>query len=484
MSKRTHRQRVNRFCWPVLLAALLCTTVGVGLAQEETAPAAEEPTAEAAPAPEPEAPAEPSQPPEEQPTGPKGYPLISNSFFDTDVRQALFDTGMQAGVTIIVDESVVGYVTLELEDVPLERALHLMLLPTGAIFKEIEAGVYLVTTMDPKAPAFDLIAEERLVKLNYVTTAELKSLLSASDQRFVNSGSGGRMLLVKAPEPKLSELLETIAVIDVPPMQVLIEALVIESTSEAVRQAGLAYTGAHLGVNVGEGLISYTKAATEVAGSLTALMTNNATQLRASPRVVALDGEEAEIEVGTEEYYSLLTETGGYYGGYARLEKVQATMKLTFKPRVNAEKQEVTVEIQPDISDVAGKGAQGYPVVTVRRASTKMRVHDGQVIVLGGLRHDQVGRAESKIPILCELPIIGSLFRSVRKEKEQREVIILIVPHILDENGQFEGELLGDLIGREAEEEESISPAEPESKPRGKRLREFFNIPPAGAGGH
>ena len=292
------------------------------------------------------------------------------------------------------------------------------------------------------------------------------------------------MLLMTAPEPKLSELLATIAAIDVPPVQVLIEALVVESTSEAVRQAGLAYTGAHLGVNVGEGLISYTRAAAEVAGSLTALMKDNKTQLRASPRVVALDGEEAEIEVGTEEYYSLLTQTGGYYGGYARLEKVQATMKLTFKPRVNIEKREVTVEIQPDISDVAGKGAQGYPVVTVRRASTKMRVHDGQVIVLGGLRNDQVHQAENKIPILCELPIVGGLFRSVREEKEQREVIILIVPHILDENGQFEGELLGDLIGREAEEEEPISPAEPESEPRGKGLREFFNIPSAGAGGH
>ncbi|MBA7702024.1 Type 3 secretion system secretin [subsurface metagenome] len=482
MSKRTRPSRASRLCWPVILAALLCTTVGVGLAQEETPPAAPATTTE--PAPEPEAPAEPPQPPEEEPTGPQGYPLVSNSFFDTDVRQALFDVGLQAGVTIIIDESVVGYVTLELEDVPLERALYLMLLPTGAIFKEIEPGLYLVTTPDPRAPSFSLIAEQRLIRLNYVTTTQLQQLLPESDRLFFHMDNATRMVLVYAPEPKLSELLETIATIDVPPVQVLIEALVIESTSEAVRQAGLAYTGAHLGVNVGEGLISYTRAAAEVAGSLTALMKDNKTQLRASPRVVALDGEEAEIEVGTEEYYSLLTQTGGYYGGYARLEKVQATMKLTFKPRVNIEKREVTVEIQPDISDVAGKGAQGYPVVTVRRAKTKMRVHDGQVIVLGGLRHDQVHYAEHKIPILCELPIIGSLFRSVRKEKEQREVIILIVPHILDENGQFEGELLGDLIGREAEEKESISPAEPESRPPVRGLRESFHIPPSAGSQH
>ena len=474
MSKRTRPPRASRFCWPVLLAALLCTTVGVSLAQEETPPAAPATTTE--PAPEPEAPAEPSQPPEEQPTGPKGYPLVSNSFFDTDVRQALFDVAIQAGVTIIIDESVVGYVTLELKDVPLERALYLMLLPTGAVYKEIESGVYVVTTMDPEAPAFSLVAEQRLVKLNYVTTAELLPLLSEQDQRFVNMQREGRMLLVRAPEPKLSELLATIATIDVPPGQVLIEALVIESTSEAIQRVGLLATAAHGAVNVGEGLLTYSKAAQEVAGSLTALMSDDASQLRASPRIVAMDGEEAEIEVGTEEYYSLLTGTTGYYG-YARLEKVQATMKLTFQAYVNADKREVTVQIQPNISDVAGKGAQGYPVVTVRRASTKMRVHEGQVIVLGGLRNDQMSQTETKIPILCELPIIGQLFRSFRKEKVQREVIILIVPHILDENGQFEGELLGDLIGRKAEEEESISPAEPESEPRGKGLRESFNIP-------
>ncbi len=74
-----------------------------------------------------------------------------------------------------------------------------------------------------------------------------------------------------------------------------------------------------------------------------------------------------------------MTGTTDYYG-YARLEKVQATMKLTFKPRVNIEKREVTVEIQPDISDVAGKGAQGYPVVTVRRAKTKMGVYHRQAL--------------------------------------------------------------------------------------------------------
>ena len=400
--------------------------------------------------------------------------LVSNSFFDTDLRQALSDVAAQTGVTIIVDETVMGYVTLDLEDVPLEQALKLMLLPTGAVYKEIEPGVYLVTTLDPQAPGFSQIAEQRLVKLNYVTTAELLPLLPAQDRKFVNMQREGRMLLVYAPEPKLSELLATIATIDVPPVQVLIEALVIESTSEAVQRSGLAFTAAHLGVEIGEGLLTYTAAAQEIAGSLTALMTDNASRLRASPRVVAMDGEEAEIEVGTEEYYSLLTGSTGYYG-YARLEKVQATMKLTFKPYVNVDKREVTVEIKPDISDVAGKGAQGYPVVTVRRASTKMRVHDGQVIVLGGLRHDQVHRVESKIPILCELPIIGRLFRSVRKEKRQREVIILIVLHILDENGQFEGELLGDLIGREEQNQATTAP-EPHAERSSGGLRESFNI--------
>lgn len=433
------------------------------------------------------------------PETPLGY--VDTAFIETDLRQALRDMGAQAQVRIIPDPTVQGMITIDLPMVPIEDALRLVLLPSGYIFVKIgnpiiialepeqttepvegeegssdeaEAatlpeplgegtyGCYLVTSADPRNPNFLRVSEPRIIELQYITPMQASTLIPPIYNAYLQAAEDDRRISVLAPPDLLDKIEACIRAIDQPPVQVLIEALVIESTSEAIQRAGLAFTAAHVAVDVGQGLLTYTKAAQEVAGSLSALMTDDASRLRASPRVVAMDGEEAEIEVGTEEYYSLLTSTTGYYG-YARLEKVKATMKLTFRPYVNLETREVTVEIQPDISDVAGKGAQGYPVVTVRRVRTKVRVHDGQVIAIGGLRHDQVHRAESKIPILCELPIIGFLFRSVRTEREQREVIILIVPHILDENGQFEGQLLGDLIAT-PEQNESTLPREPEAE--------------------
>ena len=74
--------------------------------------------------------------------------LVSNVFYDSELRQALMDLGADAGIPIIASSSVSGFVSCEFTDVPLETALSIMLAGTGYVFADMD-GYFLVASPDP-----------------------------------------------------------------------------------------------------------------------------------------------------------------------------------------------------------------------------------------------------------------------------------------------------------------------------------------------
>ena len=414
--------------------------------------------------------------------------LVSDSYFDTDLRQALGDIAMQTGVTILVDESVVGFLTLELDDVPLERALHLMLLQGGYVYGEVEPGVYVVTAPDPRTTSFQLLAETRIVPLSYIKPSELKTLLPQQYIPMLRLDEEGYRVIVEAPSVYADEIVAQIKTLDIPPQQVMIEAMVLETQAGALRDYDLDIAGSHLAGNIAGGIIRYQSKAAGVKWDnedlvptpnnmifgLRWLLQKQDAVLRANPRVVAIDGQQAEIEVGTQQYFSMLTGSAAY--AYTRLERVDATIKLVIRPRVIAETGEIMCEIEPSIADVSGTGVGGLPVITMRRAKSTMRLRDGHAVVIGGLIQEQESERVSRVPILSEIPIIGGLFRSTSKSASRREIVILIAPHLLDEDGNVSGQLLSDvLLGAEYQfpqvdaETEQAEPTPSERRERRRR---------------
>jgi type II secretory pathway component GspD/PulD (secretin) len=182
--------------------------------------------------------------------------------------------------------------------------------------------------------------------------------------------------------------------------------------------------------------------------TLTWLKTHDQARIKASPRVLAQEGIESSFRVAVEQYFQMLSGRAGYE--YATLEVVEAAVGLSITPRVALEDRMVTVRLKPEVGDVSGRGANGLPIITRRTSESTVRVRDGQVVVIGGLLQEIARQTETKIPLLGDLPLVGGLFRSKNNEQSQHEVLIFIVPHILDENGGFEGKLILDTEeGRE-----------------------------------
>jgi len=175
----------------------------------------------------------------------------------------------------------------------------------------------------------------------------------------------------------------------------------------------------------------------EFKGTVQALFEDGKINIRANPRVATIEGRAATIMIGKEQYYVIATGTGvGYYG---QLERVPVGVSLTIVPYVS-DRGEITVEIQPEVSDVVGATSEGgLPVVSKRSVSTKIRVKDGETIVIGGLLQKNESMIKRKIPLLGDIPILGYLFSKTDKRIEEVETVVFITPRILSDEYETEG---------------------------------------------
>lgn len=382
-------------------------------------------------------------------------PLVSNTFFETDIRQALADIGDQAGVPIVPDPMVQGYVTLNLNNVPLEKALGQMLAPLGLIFRKME-GYYLVGQPSPDSPSFPTLSETRQVKLKFLKVSQAKNLLPKHYSNYLNADDASDIVTITAPPPIIDNFLSDLAAIDVPQEQFVLEVLVVEIGKEARRELGLDWdwTGT---AGQGSPFTVYKFPAPDLDSSLfaeifysgvekwgatfdlrlalKALATGGKAQIRANPRVTTQRGREATIRIGKELYYSIVSGPVNY--PYVTLEKIATGITLKITP-YKGDYSEITNDLNIEVTDVTGAGANNLPVTSVRSVDTKVTVANGQSFGIGGLVLENTRNVTQRIPFLGDIPYLGAIFGHTKVQKEETEVIVLVTPHVLINPAEFD----------------------------------------------
>jgi len=375
-------------------------------------------------------------------------PSVTNVFFETDLMQALHDISSQTRVPIVTDGSVAGTVSVELVNLPLEEALARLLYPLGYAFRRIE-DYYLVGNVNPESPSFYLIAVTEVLRPSYLRADDAHKLLPDQYRRYLKVSPETNTLVAAAPRGIIDKIKQDLARIDKPKRQVLIEALVTEISTEAARSLGIDWSGVLF--RGGDTILRSTADLARIADtslglvlkrvtgrlgdwgygltpSLQALVRDGKAKIKASPKLVTLDGHAAEIVVGKEQYYQLATGGEPYY--YLRLEKIEVGVSLTITPYV-ADNGDITVMAEPVVSDVVGSSLGQLPIVSKRKAKTRIVVRDGENVVIGGLTMRSEQTIQSRIPLLGSIPIVGFLFSHTRKVVEDNEVVIVITPRLL-----------------------------------------------------
>jgi pilus assembly protein CpaC len=108
---------------------------------------------------------------------------------------------------------------------------------------------------------------------------------------------------------------------------------------------------------------------------------------------------------------------------------------LSFTPTVLSDRQ-ISLRVAPEVSELDFANAVSFsgfvvPALTTRRASTVVELADGQSFAIAGLLDESVRESISKFPVLGDLPILGSLFRSVSFQKSETELVIIVTPHLV-----------------------------------------------------
>ena len=179
---------------------------------------------------------------------------------------------------------------------------------------------------------------------------------------------------------------------------------------------------------------------TDILFTLRLLVAKEKADIRARPRVATLNGQPASIDITLDEYFTIVTDA---YGPTAllrtELQVIKTGVLLNILPNIG-EDGDITVEVLTEVSDVAarqneiqGNKAGALPLVKRRKASTNVRVKDGDAIVIGGLVETQQKSIDKRVPVLSSIPLIGGLFTSKESESVNKEVVIFITPRIMKE---------------------------------------------------
>ena len=374
----------------------------------------------------------------------KKEPLINNVFFETDIRAVLRDISAQSRVTIIPDDTVRGAVTLDLKNVPLEKCLEMVLMSGGYTYRKID-DYYIIGAAVHSNPVFNRLSETRYIRTNYIKAKDLPKFLSNFFTEFVHVNEETNTLTITA-SPEIARRIEAdIAKIDIPPKQVMIQALVTDFSTGAKDGFGIDWDwqwdktqgidsviSGSAGFNNLIGNFTYTttgELTRNITAALSALIKRGKVTIRANPRIVTLDGQQARIFIGREQYYSIVSGPVNY--PYTTLEAITVGITMKITPYI-ANTGEITVEIEPEVSDVNVEGSEeGLPIIVKRNVNTKVRVKDGETVVIGGLTHKNEYIRTSHVPILGYIPIVGTLFSAKKKVVEETEVVVFITPKIL-----------------------------------------------------
>lgn len=363
-------------------------------------------------------------------TPPPAIKNITNVFSDTDLKQALGDMGTQAGISIVPDETVAGTITANLKDVPLESALKMVLTPGNYSFAKMD-GFYLVGKAEPTSPNFLRFATTVSYKPEYQSAEKLAVLLPAAEAAYVKSAPGELTMTITASPAMRDRILADLKVMDRQPPRIVLEAMVTEVTTEVLDQYSFSWLWRKFGLSGDENgtALSYSKIVQSDVNSIKALIGSGKAEVRANPQIMTIEGKEASVEVAQENYFQVITGPANF--PYATLQTIKTGISLKMTPTL-ASNGDITVQLNPEVSDAVGSGPSGLPINTVRRASTTVRVKAGETIVIGGMTYTNNRTRTSKVPILGDLPILGQAFRAKNQVKRKTEVIIMVTPRVVE----------------------------------------------------
>lgn len=402
-------------------------------------------------------------------------PNVTIHVQDTPVRTVLSGLAKLGNVNLIVDDTVQGSMTVSLQDIPFDEALGLIA-ESQNLYYTNTGGVRVITAGRTGGGSGKSL---RVFTLQYADVRDVKTALQAMlPEKSVQCHDETNTLIAYADNRETSEISRLLKQLDVAGRQVKLEVEVVAVNKENMDELGIEWNwlagpnsadysretwseqrdltdsdGNTLYDDSGQartrtythdawktttpsgyGAISYGRSlaghpyAFFYQAKLNALVVQGKANILAKPYMMTLNGREGKILIGDR--IPVLTEHVQNGQTTTTTEYTEAGIKLNYKPQIN-EQGDITATVHAEVSTpVLVPEMKAYHIIT-RQVETKVRMHDGQTMVIGGLIDKEDTKNFRKVPFLGDLPILGALFRSTYHSKKETEVLLFLTAEIV-----------------------------------------------------
>jgi type IV pilus assembly protein PilQ len=418
---------------------------------------------------------------------------ISLNFQNIEVRAVLQLIADFTDLNLVASDTVSGNITLRLQNVPWDQAMELVLKTKGLDSRQIGNVLMVAPAAEiaererQEIEANKQLAElaplkSEFIQIRYAKAANVVTLFEAgseqggslvSERGSVVVDERTNSIIVTDTTAKLDEIRALIANVDIPIRQVMIEARIVIASSDVDEQLGIRWGGGYidsdtdsvlsvarnieatnainqaviggtlptapttplvdLGIASGTSgfAVGFTSDDLFLSAELSALEAAGEGEVVSQPKVITGDKQQATIKSGTEIPYQ-----EGAASGATTTQFKEAVLQLTVTPNITPDDRILLdlVVNQDSVGELVPSANGGLvPSIDTTELTTQVLVGNGETVVLGGVFKNEETQQVQKVPVLGDLPGVGSLFRSTASTNKKVETLIFITPRILSE---------------------------------------------------
>ena len=417
---------------------------------------------------------------------------VNLNFVDVDIRELAQAMTQISGVNILVGDEVDGTVTVKINNVPWDKALDNILRIKG-LSKSVDPGSNIIRIQKPETvlardeferkrleEVSKQIAAKRIVstqvteifRLYYTKPAVVKKQLEAIFGG--NTGAAGsastrppggivevttddriNSIIVKGTQSEMELVAKLISKLDIRTQEVLIEAFIVEASDDwqyelgsrfgfnnTVAKAGAGGPTSSIGGVIGDAANAnifsrpvvgapfgmgylFQTTATQLRVELTAMEKLSLVKIVSNPHVFTMDNEEAVVIDGVQIPYPV----PGVGTNQITYEFKDAALKLTATPSIVGDGNLF-------LNMIVNKDSPNYstqpPSINKREVRSKLLIQDGTIAVIGGIYDQTKENTVEKVPVLGNIPGLGSLFSYTKKADKKTQLLVFIAPKILN----------------------------------------------------
>jgi type IV pilus assembly protein PilQ len=382
---------------------------------------------------------------------------LSLDYKDADLPSVLKSLAYTYNLNLVSTKDIKGTITLTLNNVTIDEALEAILTVSGYSYHRKGDLIYIY----PAAGTEDVGLITTSFTLKYLTADEASALLSKSlsPRGDIRVNAVNNSIVVRDYPPVLEKVKSLLDEIDTAPLQVLIEAKIVDIDSKDLQNLGTQFSAtytaptglfdnhgpAYRGPDQVGGstnlsgpsstlsggqfkLTSFVLKNWNITAQIDALVQDQKANLLASPSIATINGKEARIVIGEKVPYKEQTQTTTGTTQTTKFIDVGTTLRVT--PQISSDGY-ITMVVHPEVSSVKSLTLDAGPYITTREADAVVRVKDGETLVIGGLTSNSRLHTRSRVPVLGYIPIVGFLFGNKSVDSDQTELAVFITPHII-----------------------------------------------------